>query len=168
MERINPVDKFKELYSRYKFVALILLVGIILMVLPDSSSPQTEQHEQITVEAVAPDNADRIEEILGQIAGVGKVKVLLTEAAGAETVYQINEDRTNSDDTESSRTETVIVSNSDREEVGLIRTVTPPVYLGAIIVCQGGDVPSVKLAIVQAVSNVTGIRSDRISVLKMK
>ena len=63
---------------------------------------------------------------------------------------------------------TVIISDSGREEEGLIKTVTPPIYLGAIIVCQGGDSPTIRLQIVQAVANVTGISSDRITVLKMK
>ena len=96
------------------------------------------------------------------------LKVLLTEAVGAETIYQTDEDRNLSNNSESVRVETVIVTNADREEQGLIRTVTPPVYLGAIIVCQGGDQPAVKLSIVQAVSSVTGISSERITVLKMK
>ena len=38
--------------------------------------------------------------ILGQIAGVGKVKVLITEANGAETVYQTDENRSVSQDSE--------------------------------------------------------------------
>ena len=96
------------------------------------------------------------------------MKVLLTEAAGAETVYQTNEDRSSSADSESVRVETVITTDSGREETGLVRTVTPPIYLGAIIVCQGGDSASVKLSVVEAVSNVTGISTDRITVLKMK
>ena len=43
-----------------------------------------------------------------------------------------------------------------------------PVYQGAIILCQGADSPSVRLAITQAVSKVTGLPTDRIAVLKMK
>ncbi|MBQ2412882.1 MAG: hypothetical protein II313_05605, partial [Anaerotignum sp.] len=111
---------------------------------------------------------ENLENILGQIAGVGKVKVLITEANGAETVYQTDENRSLSQDSENLKVETVIVKNADREDTGLIRFVSPPVYLGAIIVCEGGDSPTVKLSIVQAVSNVTGIPSDRITVLKMK
>ena len=111
---------------------------------------------------------EELESILGQMYGVGRIKVLLTESDSAQTIYQTDEDRSQSADSENIRVQTVIVTNSGREEVGLIRSVTPPVYLGAIIVCQGGDNPSVKLAVVQAVSNVTGIPSDRITVLKMK
>jgi stage III sporulation protein AG len=64
--------------------------------------------------------------------------------------------------------DTVIITDSSRNESGLIRQVNPPVYLGAIVLCQGGDRPSVRLAIVDAVSKVTGLGADRISVLKMK
>jgi len=41
-------------------------------------------------------------------------------------------------------------------------------YRGAVVVCQGGDNASVRLAVVEAVSNATGLTSDRITVLKMK
>jgi stage III sporulation protein AG len=40
--------------------------------------------------------------------------------------------------------------------------------MGAIVVCQGGDQPTVRLAILDAVSKVTGLGADKISILKMK
>ena len=64
--------------------------------------------------------------------------------------------------------ETVLVSDSTRNQSGLIRKVIPPVFMGAVIVCQGGDQPTIKLAVTQAVANATGLKTDRISVLKMK
>lgn len=167
MDRINLIVKLKDLFGKYKYVLLILCIGVLLMSFPDRER-HAVQIESSAVEAPPSTRAEEIEAILEQISGVGRAKVLLTEAVGKETVYQTDEDRTNSADSESLRVETVIVTNSGREEVGLIRTVTPPVYLGAIIVCQGGDNPAIKLSIVQAVSNVTGISSDRITVLKMK
>jgi len=167
MDWIDIGGKAKGLIGKYKYVLLILCVGIILMSLPNSADT-TSQNEIPVSQEKSPTRAEELEAILGQISGVGKVKVLLTEAAGAETVYQTDEDRSDSGDSKSIRVETVIITDSNREEQGLIRTVTPPVYLGAIIVCQGGDRPAVKLAVVQAVSSVTGISSERISVLKMK
>ena len=167
MERLEISAKVKELFGKYKYVLLILAVGIILMSLPEGQRRPVQQE----IPAVQPESANRTEEledILGQIAGVGKVRVLLTEAAGAETVYQTDEDSSTASDSDRLRVETVIVSNASREEQGLVRSITPPVYLGAIIVCQGGDSPTVRLSIVEAVSNVTGISSDRITVLKMK
>ena len=167
MGGLDITAKAKELFDKYKFVLAVLGIGILLMLIPDNDNTQVPPVPSEPRTATV-NRAEELENILSQMSGVGKIKVLLTESDGAQTIYQTDEDRTQSADSESVRVQTVIVTNSGREEVGLIRSVTPPVYLGAIIVCQGGDNPSVKLAVVQAVSNVTGIPSDRITVLKMK
>ena len=63
---------------------------------------------------------------------------------------------------------TVIITDSQRSESGLIRQVNPAAYKGAIVVCQGADSPSVRLAVTQAVSKITGLGTDSICVLKMQ
>ena len=165
MDRIDFAVKVKQLLGKYKFALLILFAGIFLMVIPEKETIEVEEKGEVQ-QILTP--AQELEEILGQIDGVGMVKVLLTESAGAQTIYQTDDDITRSEDSERKNTQTVIVSGSNREELGLISTVKAPIYLGAIVVCQGGDMANIKLAVVQAVSNVTGISSDRISVLKMK
>ena len=154
-ERLIPFMK------RYRFVVLILLAGIFLMTLPEKQ----DSAAQIPVVQEPPNTLEEsLEHILSRIRGAGKVEVLLTEYVGSETLYQTDVDR-NSD---SLREDTVVVSDSQRDESGLIRQIIPPRYLGAIIVCQGGDNPGVKLAILEAVSRATGLKSNQISVLKMK
>ena len=166
MDSMNILRKLRELFGKYKFALLILLVGILFISFPEKEPQETKLELHTSYEE--PSSADKLEEVLSQIAGVGRVKVYLTESVSAETIYQSDENRTSSQDSESIRTETIIVTNASREEIGLVRAVRSPVYLGAIIVCQGGDNPSTKLSVVQAVSSATGIRSDRITVLKMK
>ena len=104
----------------------------------------------------------RLEVVLSQIHGAGKVKVLLTEERGHRTVYQADpgSDGTSSD--------TVLITGTDRTQQGLVIQIESPVYQGAVVVCQGGDDPAVRLAIVEAVSDATGLGADRITVLKMK
>lgn len=167
MDRTMINKQVKELFDKYKYVLLIIGLGILFMSIPEDNGKQA-QEIQPAPQIAQKGRAEELEQILGQISGVGKVKVMLTEAAGAETIYQTDEDRTATKDSERTDIQTVVIAGSDRQEQGLIRTVTPPVYLGAIIVCQGGDSSAVRLAIVEAVSNATGISSDRISVLKMK
>ena len=58
--------------------------------------------------------------------------------------------------------------SSSRTESGLVRQTLGPVYRGAVILCQGADDPTVKLAVVEAVRCVTGLGADQISVQKMK
>lgn len=166
MDRIDITVKLEEILKKYKYALLILFVGILLMIIPEGRTSEIEEEKTEVQQMQTP--AQELEEILEQIDGVGKVKVLLTESSGAQTIYQTDNDTTDSENSESIHAQTVIVTGANREEVGLIATVKAPVYLGAIVVCQGGDIANVKLSVVQAVSNVTGISSDRISVLKMK
>jgi len=159
-------EKVKHIFDKYKYVVLVLLLGIFLMLLPG-----TGEHAESPESAVSDIHFDisrELESILTKIDGVGDVQVLVTESRGAETIYQTDDDRDSTQDSESVKTETVIISGADRGEYGLVRQENPPGYLGALVVCTGADRPSVRLSVVEAVSSITGIPSDRITVLKMK
>ena len=164
MDWIKLKEGLISVGAKYKYVLLVLLLGIFLMTMPQKSE-QKEQNEPILAQRTETDLAKRLESILGKMEGVGSVRVLLTESASAQTIYQTDEDRGQDG---SLRVETVIITNENRGEEGLVSTITPPTYLGAIVVCQGADRPSVQLSVIRAVSNVTGISSDRIVVVKMK
>ena len=43
-----------------------------------------------------------------------------------------------------------------------------PEFLGATVVCDGADQPQVCAAVIEAVTSLTGISSERITVIKMK
>ena len=144
--------------TKYRYVILILLAGILIMTVPEPR----EEPVKVPAEVSCRDLQTQLAEILGKISGVGKVEVLLTEATGADTVYQVDENRNQMN------RDTVIVRNSQREEAGLVKQVVPPEYRGAVIVCQGAENAAVRLAVVEAVKSVTGLSSDRITVLKMK
>ena len=115
-----------------------------------------------------PDTGQRLAQILAQIEGVGKVNVMLTVAESEKTLYQSDEDVTTGDNSSSVRQETILINDSDRNQQALITQVISPKYQGAVIVCQGADIPIVKWAVVEAVSKATGLGADQISVLKMK
>lgn len=151
--------KLNGYLTKYRYFMMILLAGIAILLLP------TKQEESPVLPAAAETQADfqkQLEDILKEISGVGKVRLLLTEEAGSENIYQTDENDNQSG------LDTVIVMNSQREEQGLIRQVIPPRYRGAVVVCQGGDRPEVRLAVVNAVKSVTGLSSNCITVLKMK
>ena len=167
MEKILKNANVQNFLNKYKYVALVLAVGIVLMLLP--TGKQTGQEAESTTDEVSILSVEeRLTQILRQVKGAGEVQVLLTEAFGEEIIYQSNNDISESDTTSTSRGDTVTVTDSERNEKGLIRQQNPPKYMGAIVVCQGGDQPTVRLAIIDAVSKVTGLGADKISVLKMK
>lgn len=161
-------DQIPALLKKYKYAIVILAIGLLLMVLPGKkqSTETTPAENEQTIRTN--DTAQELEAILQKIQGVGRVQVLLTVKAGETTVYQTDDDHTVSDSTSSIRKETVIITDSQRNERPLVVQVIPPEYLGAVIVCQGAENASVRLAVVEAVCNATGLGADRISVLKMK
>lgn len=166
MDWLAVKEKAGYFLRKYRYVLLILLVGIVLMCLPGGEEPEQERvsPEQTDGMSAPPDPEERLRQILSQIEGAGKVEVLLTPLAGEETVYQTDEDLSANGD----RMETVIITDAQRAQQGLVKQVNPPVYLGAVVVCQGADRATVRLAIVEAVANATGLGADKISVLKMK
>ena len=157
----------KRFIDKYKYALLVLLLGIVLMVLPsrkESGDVTPSKVEEIKEQSV--DSA--LAQMLSMISGVGKTEVFLTVATGEVIQYQTDEHITTSDTAGNTQSTTVTVTDSEHNQVGLIRQVNPPTYLGAIVVCQGADSPSVRYAVIDAVSKVTGLGTDRISVMKMK
>lgn len=167
MDRMNLQSKALEFLKKYRYVALIVAVGVILMCLPGGERGESEPTEAV-IAATEPDLEEKLEKILSQIEGAGNVQVLLTEQAGQSVLYQTDQDTDSGSDSLTQRSDTVILSGADREEQGLVRQINPPVYQGAVVVCQGADKATVRLAIVEAVSAATGLGADKISVLKMK
>ena len=160
MDFIAKVKKLLMYINKYRFVIVIVLAGVVLMLIPTGNEEVvTLKKEEIVTEELTLEK--QLSLLLSEMDGAGKVQVMLSVATGTNTVY--DKDISGSD-----RQETVIVTDADRTQNGLIQRVDPPVYLGAIVLCQGADSPGVCLMIVQAVSSITGLGADRISVLKMK
>ena len=167
MDWIGMKNKAQNLFKKYRYAILILVVGAALMLIPGRSAASPQTNTEPTPQAEQTTITQELTQILGQISGVGKVQVMLTVASGEMTVYQYDEN-SNAGENGSIRKDTVIITDSDRNESGLIQQVIPAKYLGAVIVCDGADHPAVCLAVVDAVSKVTGLGADRICVLKMK
>ena len=168
MDRVELKAKLVMFVQKYKYALLIILIGIILMLIPQNSFKTSNNDETISNSEGSVSLSCQLEEILSAVKGAGRVEVILTEASTERFIYQTNEDRLSDSGRTETKSETVLITGESREQSGLITTVIPPVYLGAVVVCDGADDPAVKLAVVDAVSKATGLGSDKIAVLKMK
>lgn len=154
------VKDIRAVLKKYRGAVLVLLCGIALMCLP---------RQQETKKAAVPEEQQTLEQalekILSQVSGAGEVRVLLSGQLSETKRYQ-------TDDTQSSsgelRQETVILTGENRVQTALVRQTEAATYRGAIVVCQGAENPKVALSVVQAVAAVTGLSTNRITVLKMK
>ena len=168
MDRVNAKQAVTEFISKYKFAVIVFAVGLFLMILPDFGTDQQSHAPQETTVIRESSIEEKLSDTLSLVKGAGKVQVMLSYASGQETVYQSATDLTEGEKSKSEKNNTVTVTDHERNQTGLIRRVDPPICLGALIVCQGADDPVVKLAIVEAVTRITGLSSDKICVLKMK
>ena len=170
MKPIPQAKKLMELLQKYKLVFLVLAVGLILLLWPsgkaDSSaepdSPaQTEEFSVTQLES-------KLEDVLSKIDGAGNVAVALTVKSGMERVYATDESYSENNGSLEEQSETVVVSTgSGTEEVVLVQQ-RYPVFQGAVGVCGGGGDAVVRLLVTQAVSALTGLGTDRITVCKSK
>ena len=168
MEINRHLERIRKQLGKYEYAGLILVIGIILMCLPWGSKAESNNIQQQVSEAITISMEDQLEKILSQLQGAGKVQVMLSIADGEKTIYQYDEDASLRDTESTVRKDTVIITDGNRNQKPVISQVIPAKYLGAVIICQGADQPTVRLAIVEAVSKLTGLGTDRVCVLKMK
>lgn len=165
MDGVKKRKKLRNIFLKYRYPAIILLVGVLLMLIP--SNKRTEITE-VAVEPVTPTMEERLAQILSTIDGAGEVRVLLSVAQGERVVYQSDVESNVTSDNESIYSKTVMITDAQRGENGLVQQRNPPQYLGAVVSCQGADEPVVCLMIVDAVATATGLGADKITVMKMK
>ena len=165
MDGMKKVRRSKSLLTKYLYPAIVVCIGILLLLLPGKK----DEEEVVSTEPVTIQTMEsQLEEILSTIDGAGEVRVLLGVAEGEEVIYQTDVESNQSEDDHSKFTKTIIISDSQRGETGLVQKTNPTKYFGAVISCQGADDPVVRLAITDAVSTVLGLGADKISVVKMK
>ena len=155
------LKKVLNILKKYKYAIIILILGIFLMNFPSSTKERTPR-EEVKNTSYSNDLEAHLSELLSSVTGAGKVKVILSVDRGEETVYQTDENTSGGAESGSYKTDTVTI-----DKTGLVKQINPPLYKGAIVLCQGADSPQVRLDIVDAVSKITGLGADRISVLKM-
>lgn len=163
-------QKIRKLLTKagtYKYAAMVLLLGVTLMLMPQKEKTQAQPPaEQIKEDETSLE--ERLETVLSQMAGVGKAKVLLTLATGTSYQYQTDvQTHTKQEETEVQK-ETVLASDGAGKQSPIAVRTTYPTYQGALVLCQGADSAAVRLDVIDAVSDLTGLGSDKISVIKMK
>lgn len=164
------LEKITRYIQKFKYPIIVLLVGIVLMLLPGPAA-KSKNNDSIKIpEETEPACSveEQLKQVLSQIDGAGQVEVMLSIENGEEMFYQYNENISDSETANSIQKTIVTVSDTERNQTGLIRQIKPATYKGAIIVCEGADNSAIHLAIVDAVSKITGLGANRISVLKMK
>ena len=159
-------EKLELLWGKYRWVTIIFLAGLLLMLIPFTADDDVEEPLQERETFSLVETEQRMEEILSRIDGAGKLQLMLTLKTGSNLQLAENKDETTDSDETRTQRETVTISRGSGYEDIVVTQQIYPVYQGALVVCQGADKASVRLALTEAVAALTGLSSDKISIVK--
>ena len=159
--------RIPELLKKYRYPALILALGVLLLIWPAGKRTETAQEvPEPTEEAFDLDRfTEQTRALLSRVEGAGEVRLLLTLADGGRREYLL--DHRESQDASGSQLQrqAVLVSGGGTQQpVEVART--QPAFRGAVILTPGADSPAVALRLKEAVSSLTGLGMDKITVIK--
>ena len=189
-EKINQFFKGdgnnKKKIENLSFFLVILVVTVIAInfIWKDESSEQKQNNNDTSKKLASVENTtiiendleSRLEDILSNISGVGKVKVLITynETEELIPIYNKTDKRSTTNEVDSSggtrvveqidTSEEVVYQN---EEIITQKTISPKIE-GAIITAQGANNSLVKTNIIQAVEAATGLATHKIQVFEKR
>ena len=144
-----------------KYLVCVLLAGIVLILLSSGDKDSEKKQESGGNGISEPvfslqEQEQRLKKLIASIDGAGEAEVMLSLKKSASR--ELAEDES----------EYLIVSTGSGTQSAVSLSYDYPEYLGAVVVCSGADNAGVRLAVIQAVSAVTGLGSNRITVAKMK
>lgn len=162
-------EKIQEILKKYRFAALVALVGIVLMLLPGEKESTAEDTSSTGELFSLAETEQRMAQMLGAMEGVGRVQVMLTLRSG-ETLSLAEDNSATLGSGGNVRQDSQVLTinrGSGRQEVVVTQRLYP-LYQGAVVVCQGASDSRVRLRVLETVSVLTGLSSDKISVVQWK
>jgi stage III sporulation protein AG len=171
--KIDFLKSGLKFVERYKYVIIVIAAGIILLLLPSVSGGKKETNLQQPQEVFSLEKEEqRIAKALSEAAGIGKTEVVLTLDSSIETIYQTDVDSQSSESADSTEnmltTETVVISVGSGNQQAVVKKKIYPEYRGALVICENAESASVKLRVINAMRALTGLSSDKITVLSRK
>ncbi len=172
------LGRYKGVFDKYKYLLLVICAGVLLMLWPSSkANDKTPSNAQAPPAFSLAEMEQKVASALLGMDGVGRVQVALTLKNDGQTVYQTDaqtkrqqeqsDGQTSRETTEQNDKTLVVSEGSGVQQPAVVRQELPQ-FLGAVIVCDGANDSAVVLKVSQAVAALTGLSSDRITVVKMK
>lgn len=190
-------EKIREVLRKtgYGKVMLLLVAGVLLLLLslPGEKKQEDSQKEKQTrsilgEESTQEENRDaayakeleqKLEQLLGQVEGVGQVQVMITLKSSSETI--VNKDISQSESSSQrpgtdgtgeqeaqsqSEEETVLVEDSEGNQTPYVIKEMEPEIAGIVVICDGGDDPVVVSNITSAAEVLFSVSAHKVKVMK--
>ena len=163
-------EKLRLALGKCKYVLLVGLVGAVLLLLPTGEKTrQTAPAAASETDLFQVESMERrLETALSRVEGAGEVTVVLTLKDGPRQVLAQDGSASEGDSQTTRETSTVMASKGSGTQEPVALQELGPCYRGALVVAPGAGDPQVRLALSEAVSALTGLGADKISICKGK
>lgn len=164
-------EKYLPFLKSNKKAVIYLTVGFIIIVLIFISEiPKEENENANSVESGSYDYIDntKLEKFLENLSGAGNVKVMITYDDSSEHIYACDTSENvnmQADGNKESdyKSQHIIIENGNEEDGLVIKEIYPKIR-GVAVICDGGNNPLIKEQIIDILSALFDINSNRISV----
>lgn len=157
--------------KKIKIIVAVGLIGIVLIFASDmlgkDNKKQEVSNDKISYEEYTDQLESKLKNLITAIDGVGECHVMITLENTTESVYATDVEFKNDNDSINQKDEYVFYDSEKGETPVLIKEYLPKVQ-GVTVVCTGGDNIAVKEKIIQAVTSLFNIPTNRVSVSKIK
>lgn len=183
-EQIKKILEKRKMTGK-EITIVLVLIGIIFAVL---SAPTRESSEEETEPVLTAENTEtsreiyegqleeRLENILSQMDGVGRVEVMITMESSTKEVIEKdftaeqNYAESNENlqgDSSVKKEETTVYADTEEGSIPYVVQEIYPQVEGVLVVAEGGDDSCVNLAITDAIQALFGIDVHKIKIVKM-
>ncbi len=159
-EKQKIFKKFKIEYLLIIFLAILALVIFFSSTKLDLDFNFTKEKSDIDLQTTL---ENKLEEVLSNIDGVGKTLITINVDGTNEEVILKNSE-TVIENGSTLKSESVVLVNG---KPYVIKELSPKI-LGVVVVCEGANNLSVKVAITEVLTTILEVSSDNIRILKMK
>lgn len=158
--------------KKVKVIVAVGLVGIVLIAMSSLFTPSNKEKDvssesSIDYSSYSKETEQKLTDIISSISGVGECKVMITFETGSENVYATDSELKNDENSSDSKDEYVLYNSSNGEKALLIKEKYPTVQ-GVSVVCDGGDDVEVREKVINTVTSLFNISTNRVSVSKIK
>ncbi len=162
----------EKLTSKQKTAIMIILfiTGLMLLLLPTSKEENNRSLELVNSYDYKTSLEKQLSDMLSEVKGVGKVKVMITLKGENSRTIAYNENKSVST-TESSTREDVskdaILIREDAKSVPYTLNEEYPEVAGVLVVTSGAEDSLIKSYIISAVRSTLGVSANNITILPM-
>lgn len=158
--------------KKIKIIIAVGMIGVILIAMSDifakdEKNTSSETTNDTSYSDYTNELEDKLCNIISSMDGVGECKVMITLENSKENVYATDNENKTDSDSASSKDEYVIYDSDNGETPVLIKEYYPKIQ-GVSVVCSGGDNIVVKEQIINTVTSLFNISTNRVSVSKIK